>query len=128
MRKTKKRIFRPRKIRKSNHRQAAAGVPAAVIRKEDMVKKVTLFYLINCPYCKQAHRAIEELTAEKPAYKDIPIDYVEESMQPSLAEQYDYYYVPTMFFDHDKQYEAHPGESYKECRENIRKVFEAALA
>ena len=91
------------------------------------MRPVTMFYLINCPYCKQAHRAIDELTARNEAYKAIDIDYVEESMQPSRAEQYDYYYVPTMFIGKEKLYEAHPGESYEECRENIRKVFDAAL-
>ena len=91
------------------------------------MKPVTMFYLINCPYCKQAHRAIDELTVGNEAYKAIDIDYVEESMQPSRAEQYDYYYVPSMFIGKEKLYEAHPGEIYEECRENIRKVFDAAL-
>ena len=92
------------------------------------MKKITMFYLIHCPYCRQASRAIDELTAENPAYGDIEIDYVEESMQPSVAEQYDYYYVPTMFFGKEKQYEARPGESYEECKTNVRRVFDAALA
>jgi len=89
--------------------------------------KLTIFHLENCPYCKKAEKALAALTAGG-AYNGVEIEWIEERKNPAVAEQYDYYYVPTMFFDHDKQYEAHPGESYEECRENIRKVFEAALA
>ena len=39
-----------------------------------------------------------------------------------------YFRVPTMFVDDVKLYEAHPGESYEECRENVRRVLEEALA
>ena len=108
----------------------AAGLPAGgrLLRKEESVKKVTMFYLLNCPYCKQAHRVIDDLYAENPAYKDIEIDYVEESMQPSVAEQYDYYYVPTFFIGKEKISEARTGESYEECKANIRRVFDIAMA
>ena len=52
---------------------------------------------------------------------------IEESEDPVTADAYDYYYVPTMFIGDEKLYEAHRGETYEECKENVRRVFEAEL-
>lgn len=90
------------------------------------MKKITLFYLSACPYCAQAKRAIKELAGSNPTYAQLQIEAVEESEHPEIADQYDYYYVPSMFVDGRKLYEAHPGESYKECREHVRAVMDAA--
>lgn len=92
------------------------------------MKKITMFYLSTCPYCAQAKRAISELTGGNPAYAQLEIDMVEESQHPDIADQYDYYHVPSMFVDGQKLYEAEPGESYEECREHIRKVMDAAVS
>ena len=35
------------------------------------MKKITYFHLPSCPYCKNANKAIEELRAENPEYKNI---------------------------------------------------------
>ena len=91
------------------------------------MKEVTLFYLQGCPYCQQAFRAIRELKEENKDYKDIIIQEVEESTNPDIVSQYDYYYVPAMFIGRDKLYEAHPGESYQECKKHVREVFDAAV-
>ena len=56
------------------------------------------------------------------------MDWVEESERPEVAERYDYYSVPTMFIGSEKLYEAHKGEGYEECKANVKRVFEAALA
>ena len=48
---------------------------------------------------------------------------IEESEDPETAEKYDYYYVPTMYVREEKIYEAHRGETYEECKENVKKVF-----
>ena len=89
---------------------------------------IKLFYLTHCPYCKNAFKAIEELKSEDPRYIDVRMETVEESERPDIAEKYDYYYVPTMFLNGQKLYEAHSGESFDECKENIRRVFEAELS
>ena len=86
-----------------------------------------LFYLTNCPYCRQAFRAMEELYEENPSWRSLSIEKIEESREPAIADSYDYYYVPTIFLENEKLYEAHPGESYIECKENLRKVFERVI-
>ena len=91
------------------------------------MKRITMFYLETCPYCKNAWKAMEELKKEAPVYESLEVAQVEESRNPELTEGYDYYYVPTMFVGNTKIYEAHPGESYEQCRENVRRVFECAL-
>ena len=74
------------------------------------MKKITYFHLNSCPYCKNANKAIEELRAENPEY----------------IEKYDYHAVPCMWIGDQKIYEAHLFEKYDECKEQVRKVFEAA--
>ena len=76
------------------------------------MKKVTFFYLEACPYCKNARRAMDELKAGDARYRAIEMDWVEESERPEVAEKY----------------EAHKGEEYEECKTNVKRVFEAALA
>ena len=90
-------------------------------------KEIKLFHLNGCPYCVQAFRALDELKKENPAYADIPIVMYEEYEDADVVAQHDYYYVPTMFIGDQKLYEAHPGERYAECREQIRKVLDLAL-
>ena len=92
------------------------------------MKKVLFFYLENCPYCKQARRALDELKAEDVRYGTVAMDWVEEKQQPDLAEKYDYYNVPTMFVEDEKLYEAKPGEKYDACKANVKRVLDAALA
>ncbi|MBQ7264402.1 MAG: thioredoxin family protein [Synergistaceae bacterium] len=92
------------------------------------MSKVMFFYLEKCPYCKQARRAMDELKAEDAKYGTVEMEQIEESQQPDVADQYDYYNVPTMFLDGEKLYEAKPKESYEECLANVRRVLDAALA
>ena len=42
------------------------------------MKEILGFHLHHCPYCANAFRAIEELQAETPAFKDIKINWVED--------------------------------------------------
>ena len=90
-------------------------------------KKVLAFYLTGCPYCKQAREALSELTSENENFASVQFEWVEENQHPEISEQYDYYSVPSMFVEGKKIYEAHRGEKYEECKENIKKVLEAAL-
>lgn len=92
------------------------------------MKKITFFYLETCPYCAQARRAMKELADEDVKYRNMDIEWVEETKQPDKADAYDYYHVPTMFIGKDKLYEAQPGESYEQCRAHVKAVFDEALA
>ena len=92
------------------------------------MKQIELFYLKSCPYCRNAKKAIGELTEENPAYADIRIDWIEESEQPAIAEARDYYSVPTIFWNGEKLYEAHFTHSYADIKNNIRSAFDRVLA
>ena len=91
------------------------------------MKKALLFYLENCPYCRSARKALAELTREEPKYAAVELTWVEESREPGLAESYDYYYVPSVFHGSEKLYEARPGESYAECRAQLKAALDAIL-
>lgn len=91
------------------------------------MNKITLFYLEDCPYCHNAKRALQELTKENPQYGEINVEWVEESKQPEVSQQYDYYYVPTIFADDRKLYEAHPSEDYEACKSNVKAALDAVL-
>ena len=91
------------------------------------MKALTMFYLDDCGYCAKARRALEELYAEKPEYREIPIHMIEESMEPELADQYDYYAVPSFFDGKKKLFEAHLFMSYENIRDEIGRVLDYAL-
>lgn len=38
------------------------------------MKKVTIFYLADCPYCHSAERALTELKVERPEYCEIEVE------------------------------------------------------
>lgn len=65
------------------------------------MKTVKLFYLKQCPHCKKAMAILEELL-KKEEYSGVEIVRIEESLQPEIANQYDYYYVPTFYVDEKK--------------------------
>lgn len=92
------------------------------------MKDVKIFYFPTCPYCIKAKRAVEELKEENPVYRTIEINWVNEHKDVALAEQYDYYYVPTVFYGEEKLYEASPSHSYEDIRENIRRAFDVITA
>jgi glutaredoxin len=75
----------------------------------------------SCPYCKQAINWMKELEQENPAYSDIEIKTIDENLEPDIAEQYDYYYVPTYYINGEK---VHEGVATKE---KIKQVFDTAL-
>ena len=91
------------------------------------MKTVTIFYLENCPYCKNAKRALSSLLEEKPAYQGVAVRWVEESREAAEAEKYDYYYVPTAFLGEEKLFEASPRDTYDTLREKLDLAFAAAL-
>ena len=91
------------------------------------MKDILMFYLNDCGYCHKAHRALEELMEEKPAYRDLKLTRVEESEQPEIADRYDYYAVPTFYVDGQKVFEAHIGMSYDDIKAAVRSALDAAL-
>lgn len=84
------------------------------------MKRITLFYLENCPFCKKAMAAIDELKKQD-RYKDIEIEMIEESKLPEVADKYDYYYVPTFYIDGRK---VHEGGIFPD---EVKAVLEQAL-
>jgi len=92
------------------------------------MKKITMFYLDDCGYCAKARQALDELYAENPAYRQVELEKIEESRQPELAEQYEYYAVPSFFDGKEKLFEAHLFMSYEAIRDEVRKVLDYALA
>ncbi len=86
-----------------------------------------MFYLEDCGYCAKARQALEELFRENPAYRDLPLTRIEESRQPELADQYDYYAVPTYFVDGKKIFEARLFMSYEEIKAGTKAALDAAL-
>lgn len=77
-----------------------------------------IFILENCPHCRNAKRWIEELCEENSDYKNIAIEYIDEQKESVLANQYDYYYVPSIFVGDKK---LHEGVASKE---GIKKIFD----
>lgn len=91
------------------------------------MRSLTMFYLEDCGYCAKARMALEELCSENPEYARVPIEKIEESVHPEVADQYDYYAVPTFFDGKQKLFEAHLFMSYEEIREEVKKVLDYAL-
>lgn len=91
------------------------------------MKEVLMFHLDSCGYCDKARRALDELFAENPAYRQIPLTKIEESQQPELADQYDYYAVPSFFVDGKKIFEARLFMSYEDIKAGTKAALDAAL-
>jgi glutaredoxin len=84
------------------------------------MQPLTLFYLKFCPYCNEAKTYIEELMKEE-RYKDIMIHWINEGKEAAIADQYDYYLVPTFYLGQTKLHEGIM------TRDDVKKVFETAL-
>ena len=86
------------------------------------MKRIQLFYLKNCPFCKKAFSYIEAAKAAHPELQGLQIELIEESEEPEVADRYDYYYVPTFYIDGVK---VHEGGIYPEEMEPLlRKALE----
>lgn len=84
------------------------------------MKDITVLITDWCPHCKRAINWIDEVKQENPKYKEIKVEIIDEEKTPEIAQQYDYYYVPTYFVGKRKAFE---GGTTKEI---VRKVFEEA--
>ena len=92
------------------------------------MRPLTMFYLEDCGYCTKARKALSELYEENAAYKSVPIEMIEESRQPVLADRYDYYAVPSFFDGKEKLFEAHLFMSYEDIRAEVKRVLDYAMA
>ncbi len=87
-----------------------------------MMKELTLFYFDGCPYCARALAWQKEIFAEHPEYRAVPLKMIDEHKEPAVAEQYDYWYVPTYFLEGVK---LHEGVKSKELVEEcFRRAYE----
>ena len=77
--------------------------------------------MATCPYCKQALSWMDTLFAENIRYKETEIEIIDESLRPDIANQYDYYYVPTYYVGGEKLHEGAASQAI------VRHVFDAAL-
>ena len=98
------------------------------MKERTIRSKLTILYLEHCPYCNSAKQAIEELRAENPAYQGVDIEWVEESQEPQIANQYDYYYVPSVFMGQDKLFESSPTNNYSAVKRYIQRAMDKAVA
>ena len=81
----------------------------------------------GCPYCRHADNAIEELIKENPAYGEIEIDRINETLHPLKVRNFDYYYVPCMFIGDSKIYEANPSQNFDDIKASVKRVFDLAI-
>ena len=89
-------------------------------KQSTKLKPIKLFYQARCPFCKRAFNYIDELK-KRPEYKDIVIETIEETEHPDIADQYDYYYVPTFYIADEK---VHEGGIYPN---EVEAIFKKAL-
>ena len=85
------------------------------------MKKVTMFYLENCPHCRRAFGMIEELKKQDSKYSNIDFEFIEESKNVQAASAHDYYYVPAFFINGAKLFEGVP------TKEKIEEVLKSAM-
>ncbi len=85
------------------------------------MKEVKMFMLESCPHCRKAREMIAEIFSRHPEYAKVPFTMIDESINPEIADQYDYDYVPTFYTGDVKMMEGVP------TKEAIKKAFAAAL-
>jgi glutaredoxin len=91
------------------------------------MKTITAFYLNGCPYCRNARAALKELIQENPIYETVPFEWYEETEHPEMVKGHSYYYVPSLFIETEKLYEAQPGQNYDTIKSYIKMALDQAL-
>ena len=91
---------------------------------------LTMLVMEGCPYCKHALHAVEALRAEGGVYADVSVTYIDENKEPAKTQPFagQYYYVPSIFLDGEKLYEAQPGDSYDKILAEVKRSFDTAAA
>jgi glutaredoxin len=85
------------------------------------MSEITYFYLDGCPFCHQADKLIAELVAENPEFAAVRINKIEETQNKTLADSYNYFYVPCLWLGSEKLFEGVP------TKEKIRASLSAAV-
>lgn len=85
------------------------------------MKKILMFTMASCPYCRNAHRWMDEILAEHPEYGKIEMQIVDEVQNSAFANKFDYWYVPTYYVDGVKVHEGVP------TKEIVQGVYQKAL-
>ena len=91
------------------------------------MKKVEIFVMRGCPYCVKARKAVDELKADSDSYARVSVDWIDENEEVDYANEHDYYYVPTVYYDGKKFFEAHPGDSLEKIKNGIQTAFDKAV-
>ena len=84
------------------------------------MKKVMMFMMPSCPYCKNARRWMDEVFYEHPEYKAVELEIIDEIKESKFADRYDYYFVPTYYVGGVKVHEGVPQ------KDTILRVFQSA--
>ncbi|MCR5664952.1 MAG: thioredoxin family protein [Oscillospiraceae bacterium] len=92
------------------------------------MRSLLIFYLEDCGYCRKAKKAMAELLEEEPRFRAVAQKWIEESLEPELADRYDYYAVPSVFADGEKLFEAHIGMSAEDIKRELRQALELAVS
>lgn len=85
------------------------------------MKKVLLFHFTGCPYCRAAEDWLAELQREYPELAAVQVQRINERVERTLADSYNYWYVPTFYVDGVK---AHEGACSKQI---VERVLRSAL-
>jgi len=85
------------------------------------MKKITMFTMESCPYCKSARKWMNEVLKSDAKYNKIPLTIIDEIEEPEIAAKYDYYFVPTYYIDNVK---VHEGAASFEI---VKRVFDGAM-
>ncbi|NLM79498.1 MAG: thioredoxin [Ruminococcaceae bacterium] len=85
------------------------------------MQQVTLFVLKYCGYCRRARQLLDEVLAAEEVLRSVPLRIIDEGEERELAQQYDYYYVPTFYIGDRKVHEGPVN------REQISNIFHEAL-
>ncbi|MGF0126119.1 glutaredoxin domain-containing protein [Selenomonas bovis] len=91
------------------------------------MKKLTMIVMQGCPYCAAAKRAVKELKAEQAAYAPLTVEEIEDGSAAAQAYGKDYYYVPSVFIEGEKCFEAQPGQSDESIKQAVACAFDRAL-
>ena len=63
------------------------------------MKKVIMFSLDSCPYCKRAIKMVEVLKQKNPEYKDVEIEIIDEDNRPDEYKGLTHELVPAYYVD-----------------------------
>ena len=81
-----------------------------------------MFTMKVCPHCANARKFMDELFESNSEYKKLNIEIIDETEYPDIADQYDYYYVPTYYLDGIKFHEGIPEK--KMVEDLFRQAYE----